>query len=293
MRVADLGRKLKYVKSVSAFAFLSRRVMRGRPAYPNDPVTAAELAIYLREGRIAKEIGVTNAQWSRMKKGVDPVDEVVLSALSTYFDLDRIDEPHLWELPFGEFQAVLRSKHYGKLREMSNAFGLGDILRGRASTLADVLTIVKVGPEIGQRGIGGLPDPKGEGVVDLHVGDRVRIEIRLDEWVKQILVFSEEPSGEFIVLLPSRDRPTTDTRQQLEILPREDTSYPVTRPLGVHWLYAIFSTIPLIGRATELDFSRSPYAILPDEAKRAIDHAVRTLPEEELAVACKAYEVSL
>src|SRR5689334_11265093 len=77
MKIPDLGQKLAYIKSVSKFIYLTQLVMNARRSNLDNPVTPSELDSYLRENRIADQIGVSEAQWSRIKKGKDSIDETV------------------------------------------------------------------------------------------------------------------------------------------------------------------------------------------------------------------------
>jgi transcriptional regulator with XRE-family HTH domain len=292
MKILDLGKKLAYLRTVSKFVHLTQLVMDARRSNLNNPVTPAELDSYLRENRIADQIGVSEAQWSRIKKGKDSIDEHRLSTLGTYFDLDGVGGAELLERPYAEFQAVLRAKNYGKLKERPETLTLGDRLRARAKADDNDIRIIKIDTPGGQRGIGG-PYEHVEDAMDLRVGERVRIEIALQNWVKHLVVVTEDVTGVFVVLLPNASRRRTNTNRRLEVLPTQNDTFAITRPLGINWLYVLSTRKPVLFERTELDYSRTRYALLPEEEKVEVMGALETLPESELAVGFVAYEVGL
>jgi transcriptional regulator with XRE-family HTH domain len=292
MKIPDLGQKLAYLKTVSEFIHLTQLVMDARRSNLNNPVTPAELDSYLRENRIADQIGVSEAQWSRIKKGKDSIDETRLSALGTYFDLDRVGGAELLERPYAEFQAVLRAKSYGKLKDRPETLTLGDRLRARANPADNSIRIIKIDIPGGQRGIGG-PYGNVADAVDLRVGESVRIEIVLQNWARHLVVVTEDVTGVFVVLLPNASRRRTNANRRLEMLPAQEDTFAITRPLGINWLYTLSARRSVFFQRTELDYSRTRYPLLPEEGKIEFMEALETLPESELAVEFVAYEVGL
>ena len=276
-RIQDLSQKLAYVVGRSEFRHIRQML---RPS--SDMPVARFITMKLRDQSLAEVVGVGAAQWSRMKKGEDPIQLQHLSFLSTHLDLDGLD-PECWREPLETFKQLLLAQNYGKLRFLKLGDRLGEILRSLADPSARGLRIIAA-----VRGIGRRPGQYNP-VVLLTEGDEVQIEVDMTPGFPHLIVLSEEPSGALISLVPYSGRRDTFVAGDRALLPDQSATYPVGRPFGRHSLFAILTAEP-VGLDAALDFSSS-YPSLSDAGESLMRQTLAAPKLDSALVLSLAYEV--
>lgn len=242
-RIPDLKDKIDFVESVSEFHALRARYRKA----PGKPGDGSGFQGYLRQQlqkkSYARELGVQEAQWTRIKKGDNPVKDHQLSTLASYLDLVELGGADLWSLPLEEFKDVLRRKGYGKLA----ASGDSADLPARLRAIADLVPSIRIVglDETATRGIGDPDDTVAMPV--LKLGQRARIEVAGFPFDGHAIVLSEDPSRRLVLLGAADGFVCKVVKDGKLILPSPRGSYPVGKPVGRHSLYAaIFDKAPIM-----------------------------------------------
>jgi hypothetical protein len=258
-RIPDLKTKIDFVEGVSEFRALRTRFEAEARERLNSDKVKARLRSALQKKSYARELGVHEAQWTRIKKGENPIKDHQLSTLASYLDLDDFGGAEIWTLPLEEFKDVLKRKGYGKLAATGGIADLPARLRALAGALPAVRIVVL--DKSATRGIGDPDDPMGMPV--LAVGQRARVEISNCPFDGFAVALSEDPNRR-LVLLGGKDGVIWKiSRDTTLALPSRDASYPVGKPLGRHSLYVVlFAARPNLSTApTTTDAPTGPLSL--------------------------------
>jgi hypothetical protein len=269
-RIPDLKDKIKFVEGVSDFRALRAKFEIDRKSQAKTGDWQGYLRGALQEQSYATRLGIHAAQWTRVKKGDDPIKDYQLSILATHLDLDQLGGVDLWTLPLEEFKDVLRRKGYGKL---GTAGGMSD-LAARLRALAGPVPTIRISAVDDRisRGIGDPDDPKTMPL--LAVGQRVRIEISGCPHDGSAVVLSEDPSQRLVVLGGTGVGLWKVTRGNPLMLPSVDGAFPVGKPLGRHSLYvALFAARPRLPAVLTND-AKATTGVLSPSATTALSGAL-------------------
>lgn len=275
-RIPDLKDKIDFVEGVSEFRFLHAHFESTARERIKPGELKSRLRSALQKKAYARELGVHEAQWTRIKKGENPIKDHQLSILASYLDLDDFGGAEIWTLPLEEFKDVLKRKGYGKLAAASSIVDLPARLRALAGGVPTI-RIVALGKGA-SRGIGDPDDPAAMPV--LALGQRARIEISECPFEGFAVVLSEDPNRRLVLLGGTGGVVWKIDRTATLVLPSQNGSYPVGKPLGRHALYAaLFASRPnLTTTATTIDATTGPLspagtAALSDALVQAGDKA--------------------
>ena len=241
------------------------------------------------QSEIAKHLEIQPSQWSRMKNGNEAISDIHLARLSEYFDVERTCDFLIWTKSYDAFVLTLTTLGYGRLRYRATGPALEDFLIDRAEQDPVGLRIVLVeSPLSARRGIGARAAP-APFPIELRPGDLVRIVVSGIDGVPHLVLLTQEPSGQFTVLAPLASKTAAKVTGPETPFPSENDAYPVGRPFGPHFLYAILSKGSL-GLENSLTFN-TPFPMLSTPQEDTLRDEIAGQGEENTKVRRLPYEV--
>jgi hypothetical protein len=286
-RIPDLGQKVALVVGHCEF-FRIRQLLVNKHLRKEEPLHK-QIMNYTRQSAIAEQLHISPSQWSRIKKGKEAISDIHLASLSEYFDLDRTCDFLVWTKSYEAFVLTLTTLGYGRLRYRATGPALKDFLIDRAEPDPASLRIVLVkNPSSARRGIG----PRAETApfpVELRPGDGVRIAVAGIDGLHDLVLLTQEPDGQFTVLAPSASGIAAKVTGPETLLPAGNNVYPVGRPFGLHFLYAILSKASL-GLENSLTLGTA-FPTLSNAEENALRDEIAGQGEENTKVRRLPYEV--
>lgn len=286
-KIPDLGEKVAFVVGHCEFLRVRQMLLKNNPRI-KEP-SHKQIMNCTKQSAIAAQLLVSPSQWSRIKKGKESIDDAHLAKLSEYFDVDRSCDFLIWTKSYEAFTLALTTLGYGRLRYRATGLALKDFLDGRARQDPGGLRIVVVArPSSAKRGIGAFAETS-RFPIELHPGDHVRVGVTAITGIEYLVLLSWEPSGQFTVLAPTASGTAVKASGAETLLPGGEDVYPVGRPFGLHFLYAILSRASL-GLENRLSFA-VPFPTLSNVEEDALRDDIAGQSEEGAKVYCLPYEV--
>lgn len=285
-KIPDLGEKVGFVVGHCEFLRIRQMLLKRDPR-KREP-SHKQIMNCTKQSAIAAQLLVSPSQWSRIKKGKETISDAHLAKLSEYFDVDRSCDFLIWTKTYEAFTLALTTLGYGRLRYRATGLALKDFLDGRAEPDHGGLRIIVVArPLSSRRGIGGYVDTEPF-PIELRPGDHVRIGVIGIAGLEYLALLSRESAGQFTVLAPASASPAKVTGTEA-LLPSKNGAYPVARPFGPHFLYAVLSKASL-GLEKSLSFA-APFPTLSNVEEDALRDEIAGRSEEDAKVYCLPYEV--
>lgn len=284
-KIPDLGEKVGFVVGHCEFLRIRQMLLKKDPR-KREP-SHKQIMNCSKQSAIAAQLLVSPSQWSRIKKGKETIGDAHLAKLSEYFDVDRSCDFLIWTKPYETFTLTLTTLGYGRLRYRATGLALKDFLDGRAEPDHCGLRIIVVASPSSKRGIGPYAETSTF-PIELRPGDNVRIGVTAIAGLEHVALLSREPAGQFTVLAPASGSPTKAVGTET-LFPSKNGTYPVGRPFGLHFLYAVLSKVSL-GLEERLSFA-VPFPTLSNADEDTLRDEIAGQNEEDTKVYCLPYDV--